>query len=198
MSELSFTFDDGPEPVWTEQVLSELDRCGVRATFFLIGERVLDHPLLARAILGAGHEVQLHCHRHVRHTELSEAELIEDTRQGLDALVSVEVTPRLWRAPWGVQTHASERVAQRFGLTLVRWSIDTHDWSGISPAQMLAGARPALARGGAVLMHDGLGPGSQRIGAQNTVGLIGPLSAAAKEFGISLQPLRAPGEALAA
>ncbi|HTZ85996.1 MAG TPA: polysaccharide deacetylase family protein [Solirubrobacteraceae bacterium] len=198
MSALSLTFDDGPEPVWTEQVLRELGRCRVRATFFLIGERVLEYPRLARAIVSAGHEAQLHCHRHVRHSDLSEAELIEDTRQGLDALVSAGVSPDLWRAPWGVQTPASERVAQRFGLTLVRWSIDTHDWRGDTPAEMLSIARPALARGGAVLMHDGLGPGALREECENTVRLIAPLSEVARELGIPARPLGEPQGALAA
>ncbi len=198
MTGLSFSFDDGPEPVWTERVLRELGSAEVRATFFLIGERVLEHPQLAHAIVAAGHEVQLHCHRHVRHTELSEAELIEDTRQGLGALASARVSPQLWRAPWGEQTSASERVAQRFGLSLVRWSIDTHDWRGDTPAEMLAAALPALAGGGAVLMHDGLGPGARREGCENTVGLIGPLSSAARELGVAVGTLGEAESALAA
>jgi peptidoglycan-N-acetylglucosamine deacetylase len=188
---LSLTFDDGPETGWTERVLAELEHCDVRATFFLVGGRVRRHPQLVRALQAGGHELQLHCHRHVRHTELTEAQLARDTEQALEAFASADVSPHLWRAPWGVRTEASERVARAFGLRLVGWSIDTHDWRGDSPARMLDRARPMLAEGGAVLMHDGLGPGARRTHCANTVELVGRLSAAARELGLRLEPMGA-------
>jgi len=126
---VSFTFDDGPDEAWTPRVLAELARLGVRATFFVTGERVLRHTELVRVSVGAGHEVQLHCHRHLRHTELTEPQLLGDTERALASLASVGVEPTLWRAPWGTITPASRRVARRFGLRLVGWSIDTHDWT---------------------------------------------------------------------
>ncbi|HEX4466555.1 MAG TPA: polysaccharide deacetylase family protein [Solirubrobacteraceae bacterium] len=187
---MSFTFDDGPHEVWTPRVLAELDRLGVRATFFVIGERVLLHPEFVRASVEAGHEVQLHCQRHIRHTQLSEAELQLDTEQGLDALVRAGVEPALWRAPWGIDTSMSRRVARSFGLRLVGWSIDTHDWRGDEPAAMLAAAEPELPAGGAVLMHDAIGPGATRGGCENTIALLEPLVEAALELGIALMPLR--------
>lgn len=134
----TFTFDDGPDPIWTPRVLAELDRCGVQATFFVVGERVVDDPGPARAALAAGHDVELHCHRHVRHTELSEAELEADTTAALAEFERAGLgRPRYWRTPWGVRTHATERVAARHGLRLVDWTIDTHDWRGDSSAAML-------------------------------------------------------------
>ncbi len=160
---LNLTFDDGPDPTWTPLVLDQLARGAATATFFVVGERVLAHPDVVEAALAAGHDVQLHCQRHMRHTELSEVELQRDTEAALAALESVGVRPRLWRAPWGVQTEASVRVAQRLGLRLVRWSIDTHDWAGEEPQAMLAHARPRIAEGGAVLMHDALGPGGASV-----------------------------------
>ncbi|HXD54803.1 MAG TPA: polysaccharide deacetylase family protein [Solirubrobacteraceae bacterium] len=189
---VSFTFDDGPEEIWTERVIAELNRCRVRATFFAVGERTrrLDGPV--RAAIEAGHDVQLHCHRHVRHTRLSERELELDTERALDALDRVGARPTLWRAPWGVLTEASDRVARKFALRLVGWSIDTHDWRGDAPGTMLAAARPELAGGGAVLMHDGLGPGALRSGCANTLALLAPLAAAARELGAAIEPLRSP------
>lgn len=189
---VSFTFDDGPEEIWTERVLAELDRCRVRATFFAVGERALRLDGLVRAAIAAGHDIQLHCHRHVRHTRLSERELELDTERALDALDRAGARPTLWRAPWGVRTEASDRVARRFALRLVGWSIDTHDWRGDAPGAMLAAARPQLAGGGAVLMHDGLGPGARRAGCANTLALLAPLAAAARELGVAIAPLSAP------
>ncbi len=183
---LSLTFDDGPDPVWTPLVLQRLRRCRTPATFFVVGERVLAHPHAVREALADGHDVQLHCHRHIRHTELSEAELQRDTETGLAALEAVGVRPRLWRAPWGVCTDASHRVAERLGLRLVRWAIDTHDWRGDSAEAMFEGARSQLADGGAVLMHDALGPGARRAGCENTLALVGELAAAARAHGLVL------------
>ncbi len=170
-------------------MLAELDRWGVRATFFMVGERVERAPALARAAIEAGHAVEMHCHRHVRHTELTEAELQHDCESALAALESVGVHPRLWRAPWGVSTDASYRVAERLGLQLVRWSVDTHDWRGDEPPAMLDHARSRLAGGGVVLMHDALGPGARRTGCENTLALLPRLAALARAHGLLLAPM---------
>jgi peptidoglycan-N-acetylglucosamine deacetylase len=189
---LSFTFDDGPDPTWTPRILQQLQRCDVAATFFVVGERVLIQPGLAHEVLAAGHDIQLHCHRHIRHTKLSEAELQYDSESALAALESVGVRPRLWRAPWGVCTEATHRVADRLGLQLVRWSIDTHDWRGDEPQTMLDRARSQLANGGPVLMHDALGPGARRAGCQNTLALLPALAAAARAQGLPLAAMSDP------
>jgi peptidoglycan-N-acetylglucosamine deacetylase len=189
-SALSFTFDDGPDETWTPRVLEQLARCEVTATFFMVGERVRAHPDLARTVLAAGHEIQLHCDRHIRHTQITEAEVQLDAEMGLDALTTVAVRPRLWRTPWGICTDASVRVAAQVGLQLVGWSIDTHDWRGDQPQHMLADAQGQLTDGGAVLMHDAIGPGARRAGCQNTIALLPALAAAARADGLALAPMQ--------
>jgi peptidoglycan/xylan/chitin deacetylase (PgdA/CDA1 family) len=186
---LALTFDDGPNDYWTPYILGVLAQAGVGGTFFMIGERLRSARAAALAVLEAGGEVQLHCHRHLRHSECSEAEIEADTLSALEAFAEIGVRPTLWRTPWGVRTEASERVAARHGLRLVGWTIDTHDWRGDSVATMLAGARARLEHGGIVLMHDGLGPGALRIGAQNTAELLLPLIAAAQAAGLGVGAL---------
>ncbi len=166
-------------------MLEELELCGVRATFFVLGERVEATPGVVRAAVDAGHEVQLHGHRHLRHSQLEEEEIELDTRAALDALAQVGVRSTRWRTPWGIATPASERVAARHGLTLVHWTIDTHDWRGDPALAMLARARRQLASAAVVLMHDGLGPGAMRRGCENTVELLAPLVAAARARGLT-------------
>jgi peptidoglycan/xylan/chitin deacetylase (PgdA/CDA1 family) len=178
------TFDDGPDERWTPRVLEQLERCRARATFFVLGERVEAAPAVVRAVLDAGHEVQLHGYRHVRH-RLAEEQIELDTRAALDALAQVGVRPTRWRTPWGVVTSASERVAARHGLDLVHWTIDTHDWRGDPAPRMLAHARARLSEGAVVLMHDGLGPGALRSGCLNTLELLAPLIAAARARGLA-------------
>jgi len=175
-------------------VLRALERCGVNATFFLAAGARRGLARWVRTMLDAGHDVQLHCRRHVRHTLLSEAEIERDGGEALAILRECGAAPTLWRTPWGLTTAATERVARGLGLRLVRWDIDTHDWRGDPASAMLASCRRELALGGSVLMHDGLGPGSRRSGAMNTVELIAPLVRTARAEGLAVRPL---AEALA-
>jgi hypothetical protein len=189
---LSLTFDDGPDQHWTGRVLDVLRRSDTRATFFMVGERVRAAPASARAVIEAGHDVQLHCDRHLRHSDLSEHEIDRDVRDGLAALASIGVRPGYWRTPWGVRTDATARIASQHGLRLMDWTIDTHDWRGDSAVAMLARARPGVGEGGIVLMHDALGPGALRTGCENTVELVGELIALARREGLDVGALPPP------
>ncbi len=66
-------------------------------------------------------------------------------------------------------------LAAAFGLELVGWSVDTHDWRGDEAEAMLARCGPELRDDSVVLLHDALGPGALRVGCEETVRLIGPL-----------------------
>jgi len=195
----TLTFDDGPDSEWTPRVLAELDRCEARATFFVIGARVDCAPELAHAAVDRGHDVELHCDRHVRHTELTDRELEDDTRSGLLALERAGLPrPTRWRPPWGICSEASPRVAVEQGLELVGWTIDTHDWRGDASAEMLEAAGSGIEDGAIVLMHDALGPGARRQGVGETVGLIGPLCALARGQGLRVVSLSQEARARAA
>ncbi|UTI66084.1 polysaccharide deacetylase family protein [Paraconexibacter antarcticus] len=186
---VTLTFDDGPDPVWTPAVLDALDAAGARATFFVIAPRAAAHPALLERMHRAGHTVELHCDRHVRHTELREDQLAADTVTALARLDELGVRPRLWRAPWGITTPASEAVARAHGLRLVHWTADTEDWAGHAPDTMLRRVEDAICDGAVVLAHDGLGPGATRTGCANTVAVIGPLAALAADRGLRCEPL---------
>ncbi|MHB1538698.1 MAG: polysaccharide deacetylase family protein [Solirubrobacteraceae bacterium] len=188
MQTLSLTFDDGPDPTSTGAVLDALACCRVRATFFVVGERVRDAPATLRAVLAAGHDVQLHCDRHIRHSELDEGQIEHDVQIACATLAQHGVLPTVWRTPWGVCTAATRSVAARHRLELVRWDLDAEDWRGGEPASMLA-RLGALEEGGVVLMHDALGPGATRTDCQSTVRLIGELVATARAADLLVGPL---------
>jgi peptidoglycan-N-acetylglucosamine deacetylase len=194
---LSLTFDDGPDAGSTPAVLAALTALDVRATFFMLGERIEAAPEIARAVLAAGHDVQLHGYHHLRHSELDEREIEGDTLAALATFTEIGVRPTRWRAPWGVTRPASERVAMRHGLSLAGWTIDTHDWRGDDVATMLERAQTRLAPGAVVLMHDALGPGSRRGEVRNTLELLAPLTAAARARGLVVGPLPTSDDARA-
>ncbi|MDO8209879.1 polysaccharide deacetylase family protein [Conexibacter sp. CPCC 206217] len=194
---VALTFDDGPDPAGTPDVLAALAAAQARATFFVLGERAIEHPRSIAAIRAAGHEVELHGHRHLRHTEVTRAELAHDTEQALEALRRLGVTPRRWRTPWGVRAPWTVEVAVAHALELTDWDLDPEDWAGPSAEEMLGGLAPRLARGAIVLLHDGVGPGARRSSCIQTARLVGPLVAEIRARGWEPGPLGALPAAVA-
>lgn len=189
MNALSLTFDDGPDPLWTPQLLSVLRDGGAQATFFPIAGRAAQQPELITQMLADGHTVGLHCDEHVRHSAREIGWLRRDTRRALAALERVGVRPRLWRTPWGDVAPWSESVAAEHGLRLVGWTADTHDWRGDRAKNMFASLRDRLDNGAVILAHDGIGPGARRTGIAETIEFVRLLLAHAKRSGIRLEAM---------
>jgi peptidoglycan/xylan/chitin deacetylase (PgdA/CDA1 family) len=189
VSALSLTFDDGPDPVWTPQLLDVLRDAGAQATFFPISGRASQHPDLIARMLTEGHAIGLHCDEHVRHSMRGLGWLRRDTRRALAALERVGARPRLWRTPWGDVAPWSTRVAAEHGLRLVGWTADTHDWRGDRATNMFASLRGGLDNGAVILAHDGIGPGARRTGIAETIEFVRLLIAHAKRSGIRLEAL---------
>jgi peptidoglycan/xylan/chitin deacetylase (PgdA/CDA1 family) len=184
---LALTFDDGPDPRGTPEVLDALRAARVHATFFVLGERVEAHSALLRRTVEAGHDVQVHGYEHVRHPESTRDAVERDLDNALRALAREGIEPTRWRIPWGHLADFTPEVAYEHGLSIVGWSSDTHDWRGDSAAAMLEALD--LQHGGIVLAHDGMSVGARRTTARSTAELIGPLAAKAREQGLEPGPL---------
>jgi peptidoglycan/xylan/chitin deacetylase (PgdA/CDA1 family) len=175
---VALTFDDGPDPRGTPAVLEALARASAQATFFVLGERVEREPELLARVVEAGHDVQVHGYGHPRHPEHARAAIEADLDRALDVLQAYGVHPVLWRLPYGEPAEFSEAIAVRRGLTIVRWTVDSHDWRGDDADAMLAALEPELHRDAIVLMHDGAS------GARHTPALIGSLVHAIRAKGL--------------
>jgi peptidoglycan/xylan/chitin deacetylase (PgdA/CDA1 family) len=186
---LALTFDDGPDPVWTPQLLDLLRVLGARATFFPIASRACAHPAIVARMRAEGHAVGLHCDQHVRHSERDAAWLARDTDEALRRLAEMEVTPTFWRTPWGDTAPWSQQIARDRDLRLIGWTADSHDWRGDSAAEMFAATREALAEGAVVLAHDGLGPGARREDPGATLAYVVLVCRHAHDHGLSLEAL---------
>jgi peptidoglycan/xylan/chitin deacetylase (PgdA/CDA1 family) len=182
---LALTFDDGPDPRGTPSVLEALERAEVFATFFVLAERVEQHPELLERVLLAGHDVQIHGYEHLRHPYTPRADVENDIDRALSVVPATK-----WRIPWGHLAEYTREVAAERSLTIVGWDADTHDWRGDSAEAMLAQLR--LEPGGIVLAHDGVGAGARRETAVETARLVGPLVKRARERGLEPGPLRTP------
>ncbi len=190
MGTLKLTFDDGPDPRGTPQVLDALAAARAEATFFVLAPRAAAHPELIERIRAEGHAIGLHGHEHLRHSDLSRAVGEDDTDRALDVLAGLGVRPSFWRTPWGVEGAWTREVAAERSLDLVHWDADTHDWRGDRAPVMLAAVAPDLRDGAIVLAHDGLGPGALREDCLETAALVGPLVEAGRQLGLEPRALR--------
>ncbi len=146
---VALTFDDGPDPDGTPQVLDELDAAGVRATFFLVGEQLLAHHELGAEIARRGHVVGLHAFHHV------EGEGRDGLQRGLDAAEAAAGSrPSLYRPPYGRIGEATHAACTELGLEIVYWSAWGYDWEDIAPERIAELARRDLVEGAIVLLHD--------------------------------------------
>ena len=150
-----FTFDDGPDPTYTPQVLDVLARHGVAATFFVVGRYAAAFPGLIDRIVAEGHTVANHTWNHESLDSLSK-ESFDSTVGRTQALLGQRATPCL-RPPYGNLDASTQRWAAEHGLRLMLWNVDPADWQGHS-AETIADHIVRHARPGAVvLLHDGGG-----------------------------------------
>jgi peptidoglycan/xylan/chitin deacetylase (PgdA/CDA1 family) len=151
---LALTFDDGPDPEWTPRVLDALAALGMRATFFVVGERAERHPELIDRILAEGHETGSHSWDHPSLPELPAAAVAAQIARTRAVLGPRDA--RLLRPPYGHQSLTTWRLARAQGYRVVMWNISAGDWrdddAGTLAGRILAEAAP----GAIVLLHDTL------------------------------------------
>jgi peptidoglycan-N-acetylglucosamine deacetylase len=200
---VALTFDDGPDPVWTPQVLALLARHQATATFFLLGRQVAAHPDLVGQILEGGHAVGSHSWSHPHPRGRTWRELAEDYGRGrteVEAAVGREVT--LFRPPHGLVNSAVVVAVRRVRLRPWIWTIDTRDWAAESDPWTIAATATDAVAGDVLLWHDGLvaakptdpSDRSASLAALETV--LGDLSSRGLRFGpLSVPPGPNPGEA---
>jgi peptidoglycan-N-acetylglucosamine deacetylase len=149
------TFDDGPVPGVTEQVLQILAQFQAKATFFCIGDNVRKHPQVFQSVLDAGHAVGNHTFNHLKGWSTPLQAYVENTKQ-CDALVNQPTTGqtlKLFRPPYGRITRA--QIAALSQYEIVMWDVLSYDYQPYAnPAQHLQGTIKATRPGSIVVFHD--------------------------------------------
>ena len=163
------TFDDGPWPVQTKQVVDILERFHVPGSFFMIGNLVERYPGIVRMVAEAGMRIGDHSWDHPvapALADLSRERVAEEIGRTADALGSLGVVSRLFRPPGGSFDAAVLREAERQRMRVVTWSVDPRDWnSRTSSRQITHRVLGAVEAGSIVLLHDGGGDQSATIRA---------------------------------
>ena len=151
---VALSFDDGPHPVFTPQVLDVLERNNAKATFFLIGERALRHPEIVARIKAAGHEIANHYFTNGSILRHPDAEF-------LDGLLRTEkaigvAPPKFFRPPGGVAWTRQLRLAQAQGYQCVLGSAYPHDPMHPPVWYIRWLIEKNLVPGTIVILHDGI------------------------------------------
>ncbi|RST13622.1 polysaccharide deacetylase family protein [Streptomyces sp. WAC05374] len=177
-SHVALTFDDGPDPVSTPHFLRALDALSVRATFFVLGARLAQHPALGRLIAAEGHELAVHGWRHDRPWCPHPLRDVRDLARTADLVAETAGRRPLWYRPaYGVLTGGRWAAARSAGLRTVLWSAWGRDWTaGATAPGVRAEVTRTLRGGGTVLLHDSdvvSAPGAWRAALGALPGLVG-------------------------
>ncbi len=155
---VALTFDDGPDPTYTPQILKLLEQYNVQATFFAIGEHVQTYPQLVRQEYEEGHIVGNHSWTHPHLPEESCDRIENELRRTSNVIERATGTkPTLFRPPYGQVNGKVLKQSWQQGMTTILWSVDTLDWD--QPSSTVDGivnrALSEVRNGSIVLMHDG-------------------------------------------
>lgn len=161
---VALSFDDGPHPSFTPQVLDILKRYDAKATFFLIGDRALRHPEVVNAIRAAGHEVGSHYSSSVSTLGHSNAAFVRNLEQTESAL-GLAVKPALFRPPGGVAWPGQIQLARSRGYTCVLGCAYPHDPMHPPAWYIRWLIEKNVVPGAIVILHDGISDPSRSIRA---------------------------------
>ncbi len=159
---IALTYDDGPNPAYTPELLELLARHGAHATFFQIGKWVEREPALAKEVRDAGHAVGNHTFNHPTLALCStdrvkeELRLCHEASQAADIEYSTVDSASLMRCPWGRRRPGTLRAVKSAGYMPVQWSITGWDWAERKTADDIAGRCLKAREGDVILLHDGV------------------------------------------
>ena len=153
---IAMTFDDGPSATLTPKLLDLLATHHIKATFFVIGENVAEHPEIVARAAREGHEIANHSWSHPNLGKMSDDSVRRQLRQTDDAIKNATgKRPTLMRPPYGSITAREKRwIHDEFGYDIILWDVDPYDWKRPGPAVVRARILKETRPGSIVLSHD--------------------------------------------
>jgi peptidoglycan/xylan/chitin deacetylase (PgdA/CDA1 family) len=152
---VALTFDDGPSPTWTPQILDELKKAGVKATFFMIGEHVEKYPDVVRRVHDEGHEIGNHTYDHHGIFYYTPEELKAEVEKADDAIAGViGQRTTFFRPPKAWITGKEKRQLKDMGYTPVLWTLNSKDWVTFDDKYIVPYIVDRIKPGDIILFHD--------------------------------------------
>ncbi|NEE01346.1 polysaccharide deacetylase family protein [Phytoactinopolyspora halotolerans] len=167
-SPVTLTFDDGPHPTYTPQILDMLAAHEAKAVFCVVGEQVRRHPELVRRVVDEGHALCNHSYSHDAELKTRSVETIEQEISDTAAAIA-EAAPdadvAFFRQPAMYVTPEVAPVVEDAGLTVLDWTLDTRDWKRPDASTIVADILDQVQPGDVILLHDGGGDRSNTVKA---------------------------------
>lgn len=159
---IALTFDDGPWPESTTQILDVLKKNNIKATFFWVGRYLQANPALGKKVVAQGHAIANHSwsHQYYKYNEEGASREIDRTSALIQEQTGVKVS--MFRPPGGILTNGLVDYAQKKKYAVIMWSVDSLDWRS-SAESLLENVLRQANSGGIVLMHDGGGNRSKTV-----------------------------------
>ena len=158
---ISLTFDDGPDPEVTPEVIKILRKYNISATFFIIGHKAVNHKELLKKMIEEGHVIGVHSYQHAFFFDLYGKKKMERDLVKASESVRVEwwnggkVEPgKLFRPPYGVTNPTVAKVVKKLGYRVIGWSIRSLDTTIKDPMKVAERVNNRLHPGAVILMHD--------------------------------------------
>jgi peptidoglycan-N-acetylglucosamine deacetylase len=153
---IALTFDDGPNPAYTPQILDILAAHGVKATFFMVGRAIEAHPEVAAQVMQQGHEIGNHTWHHYSLNYLGPRAIHWELESTDDLIRQLGYqAPIPFRSPYGHSLLFLPWVLNQMHRANVLWSIDPKDWDAKSADEVITRLDGNLHCGGILLLHDG-------------------------------------------
>lgn len=154
---IALTFDDGPWPRTTPEVLAILQKEKIRATFFWVGQYLKAHPEIAKQVVAEGHAIGNHTwhHWYAQMSQPTAAQEIENTAELIYQTTGIKSL--VFRPPGGLLNNGVADYAKAQNYVTVMWSIDSMDYRPYSATELVNNVMRKVQPGGIVLMHDGGG-----------------------------------------
>ncbi len=159
---VALTFDDGPYPPYTEQVLDVLKEYHVPATFFVVGQNVEKYPELVKRIADEGHQIGNHTYHHIDLLKANRKDIAKEIDNTNKAILAASgVKPHLMRPPHGFRDPVVMEMMAERNLKVVEWSVMSRDWTNPGVDTIVERTVKKVKNGSIILLHDGDGITSQ-------------------------------------
>lgn len=155
---IALTFDDGPDKIQTIKVLDILKKYDIKATFFVIGEKIEYQKSTLKKVYEAGHEIGNHFYTHDNIKKLSKEEIRENIVKCNELIFSVTgKMPKVVRPPYGFVTDNLKKVCAELNMSIIIWTDnkDSRDWELIKDSEIINNVTKKVSNGDIFLFHDG-------------------------------------------
>lgn len=153
---IALTFDDGPSPVYTPQILAILKKNNIKATFFMVGANAEKYPDIVKMVLNEGHSVNSHSYTHPMLTKISESQLQKEVSLPQSIIYKIiGIKPVCLRYPFGASNEHVRNVIREHGITPVPMGFNSFDYNRPGTEKIISWVLKNIYSGQIILLHDG-------------------------------------------